>query len=503
MIDYTSILKRYFNLEQEGGDNKVIPLREAVKNLVQPEMIIHIAFPAYYRANAAIREIIKQYWNKQPDFTILCIGMGVQNFAQALIHGGLVKKVVSTFCADAYPTPGPNPVFNRAFAKGEVDFEHWSILTYTARLLAGAMGIGFMPTNSLIGSSMAHDNSSSFSVIDDPFESGVKRGIVKALNPDLTLIHGLAADVHGNTILAPPYIENNFGAFASKKGVLVTVEKLVSTEFIRKYSHLVKLPCNIVRSVSVVPFGAHPLGVSSAGIPEIEVYAEDYDFIKNARIACRNTEDLDEWVKKWVLECPDQEEYIRRLGQKRIMRLKGKTHTDSWQYEIDSRNISSQNNHYNSSEMMVIAVSRILIEKVFENKYSTILPGIGIVNLAAWLAYYRLKERDYPVNLIAEIGMFGYAPRPGDPFIFNHGNVQTSKMLTDSFQALGMMVAGKTNSCIGALGTALVDKEGNLNTTLIAPQTLISGSGGGNDTVSGSREVIASDLTYQEDWLSV
>ncbi|MBW1887909.1 MAG: glutaconate CoA-transferase, partial [Deltaproteobacteria bacterium] len=325
-----------------------------------------------------------------------------------------------------------------------------------------------------------------------PFESGVKRGIVKALNPDLTLIHGLAADVHGNTILAPPYVENNFGAFASKKGALVTVEKLVSTEFIRKYSHLVKLPCNIVRSVSVVPFGAHPLGVSAAGIPEIEVYAEDFDFIKNARIACRNTKDLDEWVKKWVLECPDQEEYIRRLGQKRIMRLKGKTHTDSWQYEIDSRNISSQNNHYNLSEMMVIAVSRILIEKVFENKYSTILPGIGIANLAAWLAYYRLKERDYPVNLIAEIGMFGYAPRPGDPFIFNHGNVQTSKMLTDSFQALGMMVAGETNSCIGALGTALVDKEGNLNTTLIAPQTLISGSGGGNDTVSGSREVIAS-----------
>jgi len=63
-------------------------------------------------------------------------------------------------------------------------------------------------------------------------------------------------------------------------------------------------------------------------------------------------------------------------------------------------------------------------------------------------------------------------------------------MLTDSFGALGMMVAGKTNRCIGALGTALIDKQGNLNSTMIPPATLISGSGGGNDTASGAKEVV-------------
>ena len=40
-----------------------------------------------------------------------------------------------------------------------------------------------------------------FKVIDDPFGSGKKIGIIKALNPDLSIIHGYAADRYGNTIL--------------------------------------------------------------------------------------------------------------------------------------------------------------------------------------------------------------------------------------------------------------------------------------------------------------
>jgi acyl CoA:acetate/3-ketoacid CoA transferase alpha subunit/acyl CoA:acetate/3-ketoacid CoA transferase beta subunit len=485
-------IERHFSTDKEGKDDKVVSLHDAVKQHIHPGMTIHLAFPAYHRANAIVREIIRQYWGKKPEFTFMCVGFGVQNFAHVLFHGGLLRKAVSTFFADAYPTPGPNPVFQEAYARGDVELQHWSILTYTARLLAGAMGIGFMPTRSLMGSSMAEENSDDFQVIEDPFQPGVKRGVVRAFNPDITLIHGLAADSQGNTILAPPYAENVYGAFASKNGVMITAERLVSTEFIRKYSHMVKIPSPLVRSVSIVPWGAHPLGVSSAGVPEIEVYAEDYDFLETARKACRDKAELEEWIHKWVLDCPDQAEYLRRLGQDRILSLKGQTFPDAWRYEMDTVERAQKDMGFTASEMMIIAMSRLLEKKILTHHYATILAGIGQANLAAWLANYRLKAGDYPINLIAEIGMFGYAPRPGDPFIFNHGNVPTAKMLTDSFHALGMMVSGETNNCIGALGTALVDEVGNLNSTVIAPDTLISGSGGGNDTAAGSREVVVS-----------
>jgi acyl CoA:acetate/3-ketoacid CoA transferase alpha subunit/acyl CoA:acetate/3-ketoacid CoA transferase beta subunit len=483
----------FFSLErEETGQDKVMPLKEAVERFVRPGMCIHVAFPTYHRANATVREIIRQYWGQKPAFTFLCVGFGVQNFGHVLVHGRLVQKVISTFFADAYPTPGPNPVFQKAFRQGDVRFEHWSIFSYACRLLVGAMGIGFMPVKSLIGSTMAEENTDAFQIIEDPFEPGKRRGVVRAMNPDISLVHGLAADRQGNTILAPPYCEDINGAFASREGVLVSVEELVSTEFIRKYSHMVKIPSHMVRSVSVVPLGAHPLGMSSAGVPEIEVYADDYDFLEEARKACRDETRLEEWIEQWVLGCPDQETYTKRLGERRISHLKGKTAPDSWRLEIEALEKAERGPEHTVSEAMIVGMSRLIVEKVLANEYTTILAGIGQANLAAWLARYELRDRGCAAHLLAEIGMLGYAPRPTDPFIFNHGNVPTATMLTDSFKALGIMVAGETNRCIGALGAAFVDKRGNLNSTLGDGGNLISGSGGANDTASGSREVVVS-----------
>jgi len=87
--------------------------------------------------------------------------------------------------------------------------------------------------------------------------AGKKIGVIKALNPDLSIIHGYAADRYGNTILCQgDSIVDEYSAWASKNPVVVTVEKLVSTDYIRKHSPLlVKIPGYRVSSVSVSPFG--------------------------------------------------------------------------------------------------------------------------------------------------------------------------------------------------------------------------------------------------------
>jgi acyl CoA:acetate/3-ketoacid CoA transferase alpha subunit/acyl CoA:acetate/3-ketoacid CoA transferase beta subunit len=476
--------------DQPVGDDKVVPLQQAVARLVHPGMTLHISFPSYHRPNAIIREIARQYWGKSPEFTVMCVGLGVQNNAHVLFHGGLIRKAIATFFGDVYPTPGPNPIIQKAFVEGRVTFEHWSILAYAERLLAGALGIGFMPTNSMVGSNMAEDNRDDFLVMDDPFEPGVKRGLVRAIHPDLSLYHALAADRYGNAIIAPPYSENTYGAFASRGGVLLTVEKIVSDDFIKKNSHMVKIPAHVVKSVSVVPWGAHPLGISASGVDDVEMYAEDYEYLAEARKVCRDPKRFEEWIRHWILDCPDQETYLQRLGRKRILNLKGKTRPDAWKFEVESSERVEPGTAYSALEMMIVALSRSIEEKILQNRYDTILAGIGQSNLASWLANYRLRKNGYPINLIAEIGMYGYAPRPGDPFIFNHGNIPTARMLTDSFGALGMMVSGENNRCIGALGAAMVDRHGNLNSTVIPPAILISGAGGGNDTASGAREVV-------------
>ena len=70
-------------------------------------------------------------------------------------RGGLVKKVVTAYSGNSFPTYTPNPIFRQAYESGEVEVEHWSILTLAQRMEAAARGLPAMVTGSLAGSSMA------------------------------------------------------------------------------------------------------------------------------------------------------------------------------------------------------------------------------------------------------------------------------------------------------------------------------------------------------------
>lgn len=80
--------------------------------------------------------------------------------------------MLTSFAGNGYPSPGPNPIVQKAYLSGEVEFENWTMRTIPQRLLAGAMGWGFIPTKSILGSSMEEENKESFMVMDDPFTQG-------------------------------------------------------------------------------------------------------------------------------------------------------------------------------------------------------------------------------------------------------------------------------------------------------------------------------------------
>jgi acyl CoA:acetate/3-ketoacid CoA transferase alpha subunit len=43
----------------------------------------------------------------------------------AFFRGGLVRKVVTAYSGNSFPTYTPNPIFRRAYESGEVEVEHW------------------------------------------------------------------------------------------------------------------------------------------------------------------------------------------------------------------------------------------------------------------------------------------------------------------------------------------------------------------------------------------
>ena len=474
-----------FQVPVVEGEDKLCSLEQAIRRHVKKGMAIHFAG----RGGALFYQLVREFWGKKPDFTLISNGVSVTVIA--LIQGRLVKKIIASFAGDVYPSPGPNPVIQKAYLSGEVEFENWTMLTIPQRLLAGAMGWGFTPTRSLVGSSMEEENKESFTVIADPFAPGEKIGLMKALRPDIALVHGVAADRCGNLIMTYPLGADVFGAWGAKNGVIVSAEKIVPTEYIRRHSHLVRIPSYMVKAVCEVPYGAHPGGMTNCGLPEFEHYFDDYDFFTDVRNASRDEDKFLEWIKTWILGCKDNDEYLSKVGRDRLLYLKGKANSDSWKAEITAEIPKIDfNRQANPAERMVITAAHVTAEKFITGGYKAILTGVGLSNLAAWLAIHRLKERGYDVDIMAEIGMYGYLPKASDPTIFSYYCMPTCKILNNIETMLGVFVSGPSNQCIGILAAGQVDKFGNINSTKIPGVTYLVGSGGANDIATNNRETV-------------
>ena len=492
MLDrsYQHAIRQRLEIPLDEGPDKTTTLEEAMRRHVSAGATVYLG-AAHGRPNPAVRELVRQWWGKTPGFTLAAVGVGSP--WTALIHGGLVRRVITTFMGEGYPFPTPQALISRAVLDGRLEVSNWSMLTFPLRLLAGAMGVPFLPTRSLLGSTMEEDNARAGDLIvaDDPFGADGRVAYVRALVPDVALLHGWVADRTGNVITAAPLNENMYGAMAARGGAVVTVEKIVSTDFIRRHADLVRLPSQYVRAVVETPHGNHPGGMYGMNVPELEGYAEDMEWILECRRAFRKADTADAWIREWMLEVPDHAAYLSKLGYGRIMETKGRAHTDAWVSELDTlASRLSTSATATPSEWMVVAAARMLAEKVRGRGYKTFLAGVGNSNLAAWLAAYQLKRSGAEVELMAETGMVGYLPRPAEPFVFSFRNFPSCKMLTDILHVMGIFMGGRHNQCMGSLAAGQIDKHGNINSTIMPGVTYITGSGGANDITSSSREVV-------------
>jgi acyl CoA:acetate/3-ketoacid CoA transferase alpha subunit/acyl CoA:acetate/3-ketoacid CoA transferase beta subunit len=483
-------LEENLTFRDSCGAGKVMGLSEAVRRFVKPGMSIQFG-NGMTTPTAIFFEIARQFWGKNPGFTLAAIGGGVYNLA-LFVHGKLCKKIICAFNGDGYPFPSPNSILANAIREGSVSLENWTQLTIVLRFIAGAMGVPFFPTKSIRGSSMELDNKDSFCQIPNPFEKEKSASVVKAYNPDIAIAHGWAADTDGNTIMSVPHSGNHFGALAAKEGVIVSVEKIVDADFIRRHAHMTRIPGYIVKAVCPAPMGSHPMGIHALGVSELEGYGEDEEWILEARKASRTPDEYQAWVEKWVLGCSSHEDFLNLLGHRRIWHLKGKIQDDSWMSELSElagRLPFPQK--ATPAECLVSASARKIEEIVKAKNYHLALCGIGVSNLAAWLAYYKLRREEYPLELVAEIGYYGYSPQPSDPYVFNLRNIPSCRMISDIFTSLAIFMSGAQTSSIGVIGAGQVDKLGNVNTTRLSETgPFLVGSGGANDVASGASETI-------------
>ena len=191
----------------------------------------------------------------------------------------------------------------RLFESGTIQVTEWSNAALSWRFKAAAMGVPFLPCRSMLGTDTF--KYSAAKEIECPF-TGQKLLAVPALFPDVAFIHVHRADIYGNCQIDGILVADDDIAKASKH-VIVTTEKIIDHEEIRREPGKTIIPFWCVDAVIEVPFGSYPGNMPGEYYSDEEHIAE---WLKKEK----NPEEFAAFIRKNILETKDFYEYLQLNG---------------------------------------------------------------------------------------------------------------------------------------------------------------------------------------------
>lgn len=295
--------------------SKIISLEQAVADFVPDGT--HIAFGGFTMQRhpmAFVREVIRQ---GRRNLVVYGHSPGID--LDMLIGAGAVRRIEIAYVGDEmFVSPGRN--FRRAIEQGQIQFEDYSNFGATLRLVAGAMGIPFIPTRTMLGSDMIEHWAFSpaerqadpkaapkkLAWMDCPF-TGERVVLLPAVNPEVAVIHAQMVGEEGTVRLLGQSFADDFMAAAARR-VIVTAEQVVAEDFIRRCPEQNCIPFFRVDAIVEIPFGAHPTACHGS---------YDYDpqhYALYAEAARRGQEAFAAYLKDWVTGPRDHWDYLQRIG---------------------------------------------------------------------------------------------------------------------------------------------------------------------------------------------
>ena len=151
---------------------------------------------------------------------------------------------------------GLAPNVRRGVEGGSLGFTEYTGLGLLIGLEAGHRGVPFLPYRGPFGSDIPARYPEIYSTVACPF-TGEELTAVRALVPDVAIVHALRADAEGNAQwdgTSGPDVDMGQAA----RRVVVTCEEIVPRDTIVANAHMTKLPGYYVDAVIEAPFGAHP-----------------------------------------------------------------------------------------------------------------------------------------------------------------------------------------------------------------------------------------------------
>lgn len=288
--------------------DKVTTLSEAVQTLVRngDRVALGLCLESLIPF-AAGHELIRQ--NK---VNLTLIGPISDILFDQLVGAGCVKEIIAAWVGNVGAGMGYN--FRRAMEQHiphVVMMQNHSNFTITLALKAAALGIPFLPTRTGAGGDIVKDEAV-FRPITCPF-TGEQLTAVKAVVPDVTILHVQRADAFGNA-----HVWGNLGvaveaAYAADR-VILTCEEVVSREVIAADPNRTLIPGILVDAVISAPFGAHPSPVQG-------FWRRDDDFFLRYHERSRKREAFLAWLKEWIADVPNPQHYREKLGAEHVREL--------------------------------------------------------------------------------------------------------------------------------------------------------------------------------------
>ncbi len=277
---------------------EITSLREAVAALVRDGDVVALEGFPHLIPHAAGHEIVRQ---GRRDLTL--VRMTPDLVYDQLIGMGCARRLV--FSWGGNPGVGSLHRFRDAVENGwphPLEIEEHSHAGLSSAYVAGASGLPFAVLDGCRGSDLPRYNDA-IRPITCPF-TGRELTAVRAVNPDVAVIHAQRADRRGNVHLWGILGCQKEVVLAAKRSI-VTVEEVVDE--LDAPPNACILPHWVVTAVCPVPGGAHPSYAQG-------YYARDNRFYTAWDAISRDRDTFRAWMERHVLGTEDFAEYLRSLA---------------------------------------------------------------------------------------------------------------------------------------------------------------------------------------------
>lgn len=228
-----------------------------------------------------------------------------------LYASGAARKIITSWFSQGIVW-GISKVMRHYTETKQATFEEWSHLAIGSRFRAGAMGIPFMPMRSMLGSDVLEQLEGRYKITQCPF-TGDTVLLVPALNPDVALIHVQRCDAYGNAQIDGLQFMDIDLAMAANK-VILTTERIVSNDQIRRAPDRTKIPFFAVDAVVEVPWGSAPHECYGLYEPFYD-HMEYYTGLVNKDPQAG----MQDYLKRYVYGPGNWTEYLNLLGLKELL----------------------------------------------------------------------------------------------------------------------------------------------------------------------------------------